>query len=53
VNWVTNTSDVVARGVVTLKDVEPGTKKDWSVEGKSDQKGDLICVPSALAGNLK
>lgn len=51
VSWATSTSDVVARGVATMKDVRPGETSSWSVRAESDLDG-LTCVPSAVAGRL-
>lgn len=52
-NWaVTATGDVVARGVATLEDLEPGESADWEVSGEFDVDEPVGCVPTALAGQL-
>jgi len=54
INWaVSSTSDVVARGVATLEDVEPGESADWEVESSFDVDEPVGCVPTARAGQLR
>lgn len=54
ISWaVTTTSDVVARGIATLKDVAPGDTVDWDVEADLKSTEAVACVPTALRGNLR
>lgn len=53
VDWATATSDVVARGVAVLKDVEPGATVPWSAKAQLDYKDQVNCIPTAQAGKLK
>lgn len=46
-------SDVVARGVATMKQVKPGSTTDWSIESTLGYKaGDAQCIVGASAGQL-
>jgi hypothetical protein len=54
ISWaVTTTSDVVARGVATLEDVEAGDTVPWSVAADLASGHEVACVPTALRGSLR
>jgi hypothetical protein len=54
ISWaVTSTSDVVARGVATLKDVAAGDTVDWSVKADLKSTETVACVMTALRGDLR
>ncbi|AJT42032.1 hypothetical protein [Psychromicrobium lacuslunae] len=53
VDWVTASSDVMARGVVVLKGVPAGESKDWKVNAQLSYQQPVNCILTAQAGTLK
>jgi len=54
ISWaVTTTSDVVARGIASLKDVKPGDTVDWDVKADLKSSETVACVATALRGTLR
>ena len=53
VEWVTESSDVMARGLAVLRGLAPGVSTSWSATAQLDFNGAVTCVPTAQIGTLK
>lgn len=54
ISWtVGSTGDVVAKGIATVEDLEPGASADWDVKATVPGSTTTACVPTALAGQLR
>lgn len=52
ISWITSRSDVVARGVATVKNLGAGDSKKWSVTGTLAKKGAYTCTTQVQRGQL-
>lgn len=52
VNWATDRGDVLARGIASIEDVEPGGTADWTASSEEKPSAAVECVISAQRGTL-
>ncbi len=50
-NWINDTSDVLGRGFVVVRDVGGGKSADWSLQAMVED-GATQCVPHVLRGTV-
>ncbi len=52
ISWITSRSDVVARGVETVKDLAAGDSTTWTVTGTLAEAGAYTCTTQVQRGQL-
>lgn len=53
ISWVTSRSDVVARGIATVRDLPAGDKRSWKATGDIASAGTYSCTTQVLRGRLR